>query len=76
MSRSIHPEAAQGLADAALFYRQRGSARVASKFLEEFERVVDLLTGNPGFGTPFVEVLPGQRQGAGNCLGNALPAFV
>ena len=53
MNCSIHPEAAQDLADAATFYRQNGSARVASRFLEEFDRVANLLAENPGFGTPF-----------------------
>ena len=53
MNYSIHPEAAQDLADAAAFYRHRGSSLVASRFLEEFERVAKLLADNPGFGTPF-----------------------
>ena len=53
MNRSIHPEAAQDLADAAMFYRHNGSARVATKFLEEFDRVAALLAENPEFGTPF-----------------------
>lgn len=50
---SLHPQAARDLADAAEFYRRSASARVAARFLNEFERVVGLLAANPGFGTPF-----------------------
>ena len=53
MNRSIHPRASQDLIAAAAFYRQNGSANVATRFLDEFERVVNLLAQNPGFGTPF-----------------------
>ena len=41
------------MADAAAFYQQSASSRVAGKFLDEFERVARLLAENPAFGTPF-----------------------
>lgn len=53
MNYSLHPEAAQDLAEILAFYRKRATSRVAEKFLDEFERVAKLLSANPGFGTPF-----------------------
>ena len=53
MNYSVHPKAEQELADAAAFYHQAVNLRFASKFLDEFERVAQLLAGNPGIGTPF-----------------------
>ena len=53
MNYSLHPEAAQDLAEILAFYRKSATPRVAEKFLDEFERVAKLLTANPGFGTPF-----------------------
>jgi plasmid stabilization system protein ParE len=50
---SVHPEAERELTEAAAFYHQTVNLRFASKFLDEFERVAQLLTENPGFGTPF-----------------------
>lgn len=50
---SVHPEAERELADAAAFYRRTVNLRFASKFLDEFDRVTQLLAENPGFGTPF-----------------------
>jgi plasmid stabilization system protein ParE len=52
MSYSLHPGAESDVADALDFYRERAGAAVAIRFLEEFERVVALLTQQPGFGTP------------------------
>jgi len=51
--RSIHPEAEQDLVETVAFYRATGGARLAARFLDEFERVVSLLVEHPGFGTPF-----------------------
>ncbi len=53
MNYSLHPEAAQDLEEILAFYRNSATPRVAKTFLDEFERVVKLLTANPGFGTPF-----------------------
>ena len=52
MSYSLHPGAESDVADALDFYRERAGTAVAIRFLEEFERVVALLTQHPGFGTP------------------------
>lgn len=43
------------MADAIGFYKQQASPLVASRFLDEFERVAELLAANPGFGTPLDE---------------------
>ena len=53
MKYSVHHEAEQELADAAASYRQSVNLRFAGKYLDEFERVAQLLAENPGFGTPF-----------------------
>jgi plasmid stabilization system protein ParE len=50
---TFHPQAATDLAEAVAFYKKEVNARVAARFLDEFERVARLLTENPGFGTPF-----------------------
>jgi len=52
MNGSLHPEAEQDVADALNFYAERAGAVVAGRFLSEFERVAELLTRHPGFGTP------------------------
>ena len=44
------------MADALGFYRQVASPLVATRFLDEFERVATLLVENPGFGTPVDEL--------------------
>lgn len=51
MSYSLHPGAEQDIADALDFYVERAGVKVATRFLEEFERVAKLLVQNPGFGT-------------------------
>ena len=53
MNYSLHPEATQDLAEILGFYRKSATPRVAANFLDEFERVAELLAANPGFGTPF-----------------------
>ena len=53
MTFALHPQATQDLADAVAFYQENATARVAGKFLQEFDRVAELLAVNPGFGTPF-----------------------
>ena len=53
MIYALHPQATQDLADVVVFYQTNATARVAGKFLQEFERVAELLVVNPGFGTPF-----------------------
>jgi plasmid stabilization system protein ParE len=49
---SLHPGAEQDLADALDFYIERTGLLVARRFLDEFLRVAELLTLNPGLGTP------------------------
>jgi plasmid stabilization system protein ParE len=49
---SIHPDAEQDIADAVDFYKAQAGSFIAERFLNEFDRVVELLTGHPGFGTP------------------------
>lgn len=48
----MHAVAIQDVANAIDFYTQSAGAQVASRFLNEFERVARLLIDNPGFGTP------------------------
>jgi len=52
MSFSLHPGAEKDIADALDFYIERAGVNVATRFLDEFERVAKLLVQNPGFGTP------------------------
>jgi len=53
VKRSIHRQAAEDLAEIKATYERTGSARLAARFLDEFERVANLLTENPGLGKPF-----------------------
>jgi plasmid stabilization system protein ParE len=48
---SLHRGAEQDLLEAARFYRREGGVKLASRFLDEFERVVALLVQYPGMGT-------------------------
>jgi plasmid stabilization system protein ParE len=48
----LHRLAERDLESAFLFYRKKGSDKVALRFLAEFERVAELLDSNPGVGTP------------------------
>jgi plasmid stabilization system protein ParE len=52
VSYSLHPGAEQDIADALEFYAEQAGRLVAERFLDEFERVAELLVMNPGFGTP------------------------
>lgn len=52
MMYSLHKGAELDLLEAASFYRREGGARLADRFLNEFERVAQLLVGFPGIGTP------------------------
>lgn len=55
MTRSIHRCAAEDLLQAARFYKQEAGVGLARRFLNEFERVVELLEEFPGIGTPTSE---------------------
>ena len=52
MSYSLHRGAELDLLEAARFYRKEGGAKLADRFLEEFERVANLLVAFPDIGTP------------------------
>lgn len=52
MTYSLHRGAEQDLLDAARFYRREGGAKLASRFLSDFERVAGSLVRFPGLGTP------------------------
>lgn len=52
MTYSLHRGAELDLLEAARFYRQEGGAKLAGRFLNEFERVAMLLVEFPGIGTP------------------------
>jgi plasmid stabilization system protein ParE len=56
VSFSLHRGAELDLLEAARFYQQEGGAKLAARFLKEFERVVELLVRFPGVGTPADEV--------------------
>lgn len=51
MSFSLHPGAEQDIADALDFYIEQAGVTVAQRFLDEFERIVRLLSQNPEIGT-------------------------
>ena len=55
MSYTLHRGAELELADALRFYRREAGRAIAARFLEEFERVANLLVENPGLGTPTAE---------------------
>jgi plasmid stabilization system protein ParE len=52
MTYSLHRGAELDLREAAGFYRREGGAKLADRFLREFERVTNLLVEYPGIGTP------------------------
>ena len=56
MSYSLHRGAELDLLEAARFYRQEGGPKLASRFLDEYARVVALIVEFPGLGTPADEV--------------------
>ena len=48
----LHRGAEEDLLEAALFYRDEGGVNLANRFLDEFERVMALLTEFPNIGRP------------------------
>lgn len=56
MNYSLHRGAELDLLEAARFYRQEGGPKLASRFLDEYARVVALLVEFPGVGTPADDV--------------------
>ena len=52
MTITIHPAAEQDLREAAEFYEREGSPLLASRFVQEFKRVVSLLAAHPQLGSP------------------------
>jgi plasmid stabilization system protein ParE len=52
VSYTLHRGAEHDLLEAARFYRREGGAKLANRFLKEFERVVGLLVQFPEIGTP------------------------
>ena len=51
MTYTLHPKAEIDLSHAVNFYRMEAGLVVASKFVDEFERVAMLLVKHPGLGT-------------------------
>ena len=51
MTYSLHRGAELDLAEAARFYRREGGPAVAARFLDEFERIAELLVEHPGIDT-------------------------
>ena len=56
MTFSLHRGAELDLLEAARFYRHEGGPELASRFLDEFDRIASLLVEFPGLGTPVDEV--------------------
>lgn len=52
MSYWLHAEAEAELGDAAVYYAEHATKKVAVAFLSEFERVIQLLQLNQQLGTP------------------------
>jgi len=48
----LHPGALRDIEQAAAFYEREGSAALAARFVDEFERVAKLVLASPGLGTP------------------------
>jgi plasmid stabilization system protein ParE len=59
LSFSLHPGAEQDIADALDFYIEQAGVTVAQRFLDEFERIVRLLSLYPELGTL---VAKGRRE--------------
>ena len=51
MTHWVHPEAEQELGDAAVYYAEQASRRIAEAFIDEFERLLLLLDANQDMGT-------------------------
>ena len=60
MTYSLHRGAELDVLEAARFYRKEGGAKLANRFLNEFERVAELLLRFPGIGTPADELRRGH----------------
>lgn len=58
MSCTLHRDAERDLGNAARFYRSEAGRAVAERFLDEFERVTNLLEANPELGA----VTGGKRR--------------
>lgn len=56
MTYSLHRGAELNLREVASLYRREGGAKLANHFLDEFERVAELLVRFPGIGTPTDEL--------------------
>ena len=52
MNYSFHSLAKIDVIDAQEYYEQHAGQQVATRFMDELERVIQLLLQNPGFGTP------------------------
>ena len=52
MSYWLHEDAELELGDASVYYAQNASGKIAIAFLEEFERVIEILELNQKLGTP------------------------
>jgi plasmid stabilization system protein ParE len=52
LSYTLHRGAEHDLAEALRFYKREGGTRLATRFLDEFGRVAQLLDEYPRFGTP------------------------
>lgn len=52
MNCTLHRGAEADLLEAARFYRREGGPKLAGRFLDEFDRVVQLLLRYPGIGSP------------------------
>ena len=51
MTWTLHRGAELDLAEAARFYRREGGRAVAARFLDEFQRIAELLVKHPDIGT-------------------------
>jgi plasmid stabilization system protein ParE len=49
---TLHPGAERDISNALDFYSEQAGRIVAERFLDEFERVANLLTEHPELGTP------------------------
>lgn len=52
MKYSFHDQATRDVATARDYYFEHAGVQVATRFINELERVIQLLLANPGFGTP------------------------
>ena len=52
MNYSLHTLAKNDVVDAQIHYEQQAGQPIAKRFMDELERVIQLLLQNPGFGTP------------------------